>query len=222
MAKILLGEKVGMTQVFDEAGNCHAVTVIKLGPCHVLQVKTADKHRYDAIQIGYKDKPAKQANQAEKGHAAKAGVSAKRFVREVRLESAEDKPFGDVAIGAELNVSVFEGVKAVDIVGTMKGRGFSGVMKRHGFSGLETGHGVQRKHRAPGSIGPSQFPGHVRKNIRMNGQYGNSRKTSRNIKVYAIDVEQGTMLVEGAVPGYVGSFVLVRETKKRPRGWNKA
>ncbi|MBY0586172.1 50S ribosomal protein L3 [bacterium] len=223
MAKMLLGEKVGMTQVFDAAGNCHAVTVIKLGPCHVLQVKTADKHGYDAIQIGYKDKAKKQANQAETGHAAKAGVAPKRFVREVRLASAEDKPLGDeIAAGTELNVSLFEGVKAVDVVGTMKGRGFSGVMKRHGFSGLETGHGVQRKHRAPGSIGPSQFPGHVRKNIRMNGQYGNSRKTSRNIKVYSIDVEQGTMLVEGAVPGYQGSFVLVRETKKRPRGWDKA
>lgn len=212
MPKMLLGEKVGMTQVFDENGDVHGVTVIRLGPCHVLQVKTPEKDGYHGLQIGYKDKPAKQANGPETGHAKGAGVAPKRFVREVRLDAAPAE-----AAGAELTVALFEGVKAVDVVGTMKGRGFSGVMKRHGFSGLETTHGVQRKHRAPGSIGPSQFPGHVRKNIRMNGQYGNSKKTSRNIKVYAIDVENGTMLVEGAVPGANGGFVLVRETKKRAR-----
>jgi large subunit ribosomal protein L3 len=212
MPKMLLGEKVGMTQVFDEAGNVHPVTVIQLGPCHVLQVKTPDKDGYHALQLGYEDMPVKRANQAKAGHAKKAGVSPKRFVREVRLESAPEE-----GVGSELTVSIFDGVKAVDVVGTMKGRGFSGVMKRHGFSGLETGHGVQRKHRAPGSIGPSQFPGHVRKNIRMNGQYGNSPKTSRNIKVISIDAETGTMLVEGAVPGANGGYVLVRETKKRKK-----
>ena len=213
MPKMLLGEKVGMTQVFDEAGNVHGVTVIQLGPCHVLQVKSPDKDGYHAIQIGYKEKSKKAANAPETGHAKKAGVTPKRFVREMRSKDAPEE-----AVGQELTVALFEGVKAVDIVGTMKGRGFSGVMKRHGFSGLETTHGVQRKHRAPGSIGPSQFPGHVRKNVRMNGQYGNSPKTSRNIKVYSIDPETNVMLVEGPVPGANGGFVLVRESKKLPRG----
>ena len=206
----IIGRKVGMTQVFDEAGNSHGVTVIELGPCHVLQVRTLAKDGYHALQLGFADKAKKQATQAEAGHAKKAGCEPKRFVREVRLTGAPENSVGD-----QLTVSLFEGVKSVDIVGTMKGRGFSGVMKRHGFSGLETTHGVQRKHRAPGSIGPSQFPGHVRKNIRMNGQYGNSRKTSRNIRIHQVDVENGLLLVEGAVPGPNGGFVMVRETKKR-------
>ena len=147
MPKMLLGEKVGMTQVFDEAGNVHGVTVIQLGPCHVLQVKSPEKDGYHALQLGYKEKPKKQANAPETGHAKKAGVAPKRFVREIRFEAAPAEQ-----VGQELTVSLFEGVKAVDIVGTMKGRGFSGVMKRHGFSGLETTHGVQRKHRAPRAL----------------------------------------------------------------------
>lgn len=210
MAKMLLGRKIGMTQVFDEAGVVHGVTVLEIGPCQVLQVRSAEKDGYSALQLGFGDKREKQCTQAEIGHAKKAGAKPKRFIREVRLDGPADQK-----VGAELDLSLFEGVTAVDVVGTMKGRGFSGVMKRHGFSGLETGHGVQRKHRAPGSIGPSQFPGHVRKGIRMNGQYGNSRKTSRNLKVVSIDLETNSMLVEGAVPGPNGGFVMVRPTKKR-------
>lgn len=213
MATTLLGRKVGMTQVFDEAGEVHAVTVLEMGPCAVLQVRTPESDGYHALQIGFDDKPLKQATKAEVGHAKKAGAPPKRFVREVRLDNAPENGVGDV-----LTVAVFEGINAVDVIGTMKGRGFSGVMKRHGFAGLETTHGVQRKHRAPGSIGPSQFPGHVRKNIRMNGQYGATPKTSRNIKVYSIDADNGCMLVEGAVPGPNGGFVLVRETKKKTQG----
>lgn len=213
MAKVLLGRKVGMTQVFDEGGAVHGVTVLEIGPCHVLQVKSADNDGYHALQLGFDDKKPKQTNKAEAGHAKKAGVAPKRFVREVRLENAPAE-----TPGAELTVALFDGVPRVDVIGTMKGRGFTGVMKRHGFSGLEKTHGVLRKHRSPGSIGPSAYPAHVRKGIRMNGQHGNSPRTSRNIKVVSIDPEMGTMLVEGSVPGPNGGYVLVRETKKRPKG----
>ena len=210
MVKSLLGRKIGMTQVFDANGDVHGVTVLELGPCPVLQVKSAEKDGYHALQLGFDEKGAKQANQAEVGHAKKAGVRPQRFVREVRLDSAPAE-----APGAELTVALFEGVPRVDVVGTMKGRGFSGVMKRHGFAGLEKTHGVLRKHRAPGSIGPSAYPAHVRKGVRMNGRYGGCRRTSRNIRVVAVDVEAGTMLVEGSVPGPNGGYVIVRETKKR-------
>lgn len=212
MPKLLLGRKVGMTQIFDETGDVHAVTVLEVGPCAVLQVKSAEKDGYFALQLGFDDKGKKQSTKADVGHAKKAGTSPKRFIREVRLEEPpEQEP------GAELTVSMFAGVPRVDIIGTMKGRGYSGVMKRHGFSGLEKTHGVLRKHRAPGSIGPSAYPAHVRKGIRMNGQYGNSPKTSRNIRVIAIDPEARTMLVEGSVPGPNGGYVIVRETRKRPK-----
>lgn len=212
MAKLLLGRKVGMTQVFDDGGNVHGVTVLEMGPCAVLQVKSVEKDGYHALQLGFDDKGKKQATKADVGHAKKAGSSVKRFIREVRLEAPPEE-----APGAELTVSLFQDVARVDIIGTMKGRGFSGVMKRHGFSGLEKTHGVLRKHRAPGSIGPSAYPAHVRKGIRMNGQYGNSSKTSRNIRVIQIDPEARTMLVEGSVPGPNGGYVIVRETKKRKK-----
>jgi large subunit ribosomal protein L3 len=206
----LLGEKVGMTQVFDEKGVSHGVTVIQLGPCQVLQVRTAERDGYHAVQLGYKDKPKKAANAAELGHAAKAKAQPKYHVKEVRHE----KPV-ESELGAIISVEVFKDVPAVDVVGTMKGRGFSGAMKRHGFSGLETGHGVQRKHRAPGSIGCNTSPGRVRKGTRMNGQYGNTRSTIRNLKVINVDVENNLILVKGGVPGPNGGVVLVRQTNKK-------
>jgi large subunit ribosomal protein L3 len=209
MKVALLGEKVGMTQVFDEAGTAHGVTVIQLGPCQVLQVRTQEKDGYDALQIGYKDKARKSTNRAERGHAAKAKTEPKRYIREVR----QDEP-ANLEAGAILTVEMFAEIKKVDVIGTMKGRGFGGVMKRHGFSGLEQGHGVQRKHRAAGSIGSNTSPGRVRKGTRMNGQYGNSRKTIRNLSVVRVDVENNLLLVEGGVPGANGSLVMVRQTNK--------
>jgi large subunit ribosomal protein L3 len=205
----LLGEKVGMTQVFDDAGAAHGVTVIQLGPCQVLQVRTAEKDGYHALQIGYQDKRKKLAKKPEIGHCAKAKAEVKKHVREVR----QDGPT-EIEAGAILTVDLFKDIPAVDVVGTMKGRGFAGAMKRHGFAGLEQGHGVQRKHRAPGSIGSNTSPGRVRKGVRMNGQYGNTRKTSLNLKVIRVDTENNVLLVEGAVPGPNGGLVYVRKSNR--------
>lgn len=209
MSIALLGRKIGMTQIFEEDGRVRGVTVIELGPCPILQVRTEDKDGYHAIQLGFCDKPRKAATKAERGHVAKVDQEPKRFVREVRLEKPADQKPGDI-----LNVDAFKEITKVDVIGTMKGRGFAGVMKRHGFSGLETTHGVQRKHRAPGSIGNNTTPGRVRKNRRMNGQYGNTRITIRNLNVVRIDSENNLLLVEGGVPGANGSFVIVRKTNK--------
>lgn len=209
MKPTLLGRKIGMTQVFDETGVVHGVTVIQLGPCQVMQVRTQDKDGYDAVQIGFEDKPKKQTTQAERGHAAKIGAEPKRFLREIRLSEP-----AEVEAGSMLTLDIFAEIKNVDVVGTMKGRGFAGVMKRHNFAGLEATHGVQRKHRAPGSIGSNQDPGRVRKGHKMNGQYGNTRVTVRNLKVFKIDVENGLMLLEGGIPGKNGGMVMVRQTNK--------
>ncbi|QDU60160.1 50S ribosomal protein L3 [Planctomycetes bacterium Pan216] len=210
MTPTLLGQKIGMTQVFDDEGNVHPVTVLKLGPCQVLQVRTAEKDKYEAVQLGYLDKPRKSATKAERGHVAKVGAEPKRFVREVRLDAPAEHE-----AGAVLTADIFDGVKAVDIIGTMKGRGYSGTMKRHGFGGLEATHGVQRSHRAPGSIGCSAYPARVIKGRKMNGQYGNTRSTVRNVKVVRLDAEQSLLLVRGGVPGPNGGMVMVRETNRK-------
>lgn len=209
MADALLGEKVGMTQVYDDKGVLHPVTVIQLGPCQVLQVKTKDRDGYDALQLGFKDKRRKSATKAERGHVQKINGEPKRFVKEVRLDAP-----ATVEAGAVLTVSLFEGIPQVDVVGTMKGRGFAGVMKRHGFSGLEKTHGVLRKHRAAGSIGSNTSPGRVRKGVRMAGRYG-GQITVRNLKVVSVDTENNTLLVHGGVPGPNGSYVMVRRTNKK-------
>jgi large subunit ribosomal protein L3 len=210
MTVALLGQKVGMTQVFDENGNVAAVTVLEVGPCQVLQVKSVEKDGYHALQLGFKDKPRDKATRPERGHVARVGAEPKRLIREVRLdEPAASKP------GEVLTVELFKDTRAVDVIGTMKGRGFSGVMKRHGFSGLETTHGVLRKHRAAGSIGCNTSPGRVIKGKRMNGQYGNTRATVRNLKVVRVDPASHCLLVRGAVPGANGQYVIVRQTNKR-------
>lgn len=210
MKVALLGQKVGMTQVYGADGVVHGVTVVKLGPCQVLQVRTPEKDGYHALQIGFMDKPRKATTAAERGHAAKAKAEAKRYVREVRQDAA-----AEFEAGAILTVDLFKDIPHVDVIGTMKGRGFAGAMKRHGFAGLEASHGVQRKHRAPGSIGSNTTPGRVKKGVKMNGQYGNTRTTVRNLKVIRVDVENNLLLVEGGVPGPNGGLLLVRKTNKK-------
>jgi large subunit ribosomal protein L3 len=204
----LLGRKIGMTQVFDEDGTVRGVTVLEMGPCQVLQVRTEEKDGYAAIQLGFDDKPRRRATKAERGHVAKVSAEPKRFVREIRLDAAAEQE-----AGAVLTVDVFNDIKKVDVTGTMKGRGFAGVMKRHGFPGLEATHGVQRKNRAAGSIGCSAFPSRVVKGRRMNGQYGNCKNTVRHLKVVRIDIENNCLLVEGGVPGPNGGYVLVRKSR---------
>jgi len=213
MLAALLGKKIGMTQVYDEQGQLHPVTVVQAGPCTVLQVKTKETDGYHAVQIGFGDLKPHRARKTEIGHAARVGAKATKAVREMRIE-AEDP---DVQPGASLTVEVFEGVGYVDVIGTTKGKGFAGGMKRHGFKGFPASHGTERKHRAPGSIashssnagtGPS-----IKKGKRMAGHMGDVRRTTRNHKLIGIDKENNLLLIKGSVPGANGGFVLVRRSK---------
>lgn len=207
----LLGRKVGMTQIYQpDSGDVIPVTVIECGPCTVLQVKTQEQDRYDALQLGYMDKRRKSATKPESGRAKAAGCEPKRFIREVRQDGPTEHKLGDV-----LTVNVFEGVPRVDVIGTSKGRGFSGVIKRHGFKGLRASHGVKRMHRHPGSSGPSADPARTRKGIRKPGQYGNARITAMNLQVVRIDAENNLLLVRGAIPGANGGFVTIRQTTRK-------
>lgn len=227
MAIGLLGRKVGMTQLFDDSGNVVPVTVIEAGPCHVLQVRTKDRDGYEAVQVGFGDMPRRLASRSVRGHVAKldsrrskaraksgseplskAGCEPQRFIREFR--GAAD----GVEVGQKLDVTQFAEVKRVDIVGTTKGRGTAGVMVRHNFSGQRATHGVKKVHRHAGSIGQSQFPGHVPKGRRMAGRYGNERSTMRNVMVVGVDAEKNLLLVRGAVPGPRGGYVMIKETNK--------
>jgi large subunit ribosomal protein L3 len=206
----LLGRKVGMTQIYNEDGTVVPVTVLECGPCAVLQVRTPETDGYHAIQLGFLDKKRRNATQAERGHAKKADAEPKRFIREIRQEAAAD----GVAQGQTLTVEVFNEIKAVDITGTSKGRGYSGVIKRHGFKGLRATHGVKRMHRHPGSSGPSADPARTQKGIRKPGHFGNARVTVRNLQVVRVDATNNLLLVKGAVPGHNDAFVVVQQTNK--------
>jgi len=225
MAKGILGRKVGMTQIYDESGKAIPVTVIQAGPCHVLQVRTPERDGYEAVQLGYLDKPRRLASRSERGHVAKitskrsksriaAGVELlskpdcepKRFIRELRGSTA------GYEVGQEIKVDCLEKVVSVDVVGTSKGRGFSGVMKRHNFHGQRASHGVKKVHRHAGGTGMSAAPSRTFKGRKMAGQYGNTRITSRNLKVIRVDMENNLLLVYGSVPGPNGGMVIVKET----------
>ena len=209
--KGLLGKKVGMTHIFNEEGEFVPVTVIEAGPCVVLQVKTEDKEGYNAIQLGFGAKREKSTTKPLHGHFAKAKSEPKAFVREFRTDGAPEQ-----AIGDEVNLSVLEGCKIVDVVGRTKGRGFTGVMKRWNFHGFPATHGTKTHHRHPGSIGQSAYPSRVLKGVKMAGQYGNEQVTSKNLKVVKIDVEHHMLLVKGAVPGPNGRFVVIQEAGSAP------
>ncbi|WP_237607428.1 50S ribosomal protein L3 [Roseimaritima sediminicola] len=213
-----------MTQVYLEDGTAVPVTVIQAGPCNVLQVRTQERDGYEAVQLGFEDKPRRLANRSERGHVAKldskrqksrAGVEAvakadcepQRFIREFRGQT-------DSEVGAQVTVAEFEGVKAVDVTATSKGRGFAGVMKRHNFSGQRATHGVKKVHRHAGGTGCSASPSRVFKGRKMAGHYGNERVTTRNLQVVKVDEENHLLLVRGAVPGPNGGFVSVRETNR--------
>ena len=225
----ILGRKVGMTQVYDPAGNVISVTVIQAGPCHVLQLKTGDGDGYEAVQLGYMDKPRRLARRSERGHVAKldskrqrvraaagiatvskAGCDPKRFVREFRISPS------DYEVGQEVKVDILADVVSVDVTGTSKGRGYSGAMKRHNFSGQRATHGVKKCHRHLGGTGCSAYPSRLFKGKRMPGQYGNTRCTVRNLRVVQVDAENDLLMVYGAVPGPNGGFVTVSPTNKLP------
>ena len=223
----ILGRKVGMTQVYDEAGNVVPVTVIEAGPCDVLQIRTVERDGYEAVQLGFADKPRHLATRAQRGQVAKldskrskkrteggvavlpkAGCEPKRFIREFRGTA------GDLEVGAKITVASLEGVERVDVVAISKGRGFSGAMRRHDFSGQRATHGVKKCHRAIGGTSGSAFPSRVFKGKKMAGQYGNARTTMRNQKLVRIDAEQSLLLIRGAVPGPNGGYVIIKQTNK--------
>jgi large subunit ribosomal protein L3 len=207
--KGVLGEKLGMTQVWDADNRVVPVTVVKAGPCVVTQVRSIEKDGYAAVQIAFGDIKAKRVTKPEKGHFEKAGVGLFRHLVELRTADA-----GEYAAGQEITAEVFEAGQKIDVVGTSKGKGFAGVMKRHNFKGLGAGHGVQRKHRSPGSIGACATPGRVFKGVRMAGRMGNERVTVQNLTVHAIDADKGLLLIKGAVPGPNGGLVLVKTAAK--------
>ena len=209
----VLGEKLGMTQVFDANNRMVPVTVVKAGPCVVTQIRTPDKDGYSAVQIAYGAIDPRKVNKPEAGHFAKAGVPPRRYLVEIRTDDVSD-----YTVGQEIAADVFtptEGsVLRVDVVGTSKGKGYAGVMKRHNFKGLGAAHGVHRAHRKPGSIGACATPARVFKGTRMAGRHGNARTTTMNLTVHAVDVERGLLIIRGAVPGPRGGMVLVRTAAK--------
>jgi large subunit ribosomal protein L3 len=209
--KGILGEKLGMTQIFVDT-RAVPVTVIKAGPCYVTQVKRADGgDEYDAVQIAYGAARPRSVTKPAKGHFDKAGVETARHLVEVRTDDASS-----YELGQELKADLFSPGETVDVVGVSKGKGFSGVMRRHGFGGLRSSHGVKRKHRAPGAIGACATPSRVFKGMRMAGQLGNERVTVLNLEVVQADPERNLLLVKGAVPGPPGGLVMVREAVKTP------
>ena len=208
--KGIVGEKLGMTQIFDET-RAVPVTVIKAGPCFVTQIRTQQVDGYDAVQLAYGQIAPARVNKPEKGHFDKAGAEPMRHLVELRTADA-----GTYTMGQELRVDLFEPGDTVDVVGVSKGKGFSGVMRRHGFSGLRSSHGVHKKHRSPGAIGACATPSRVFKGIRMAGQHGNTRVTVLNLEVVRSDPERGLLLVKGAVPGPAGGLVMVRSAVKAP------
>jgi len=212
---MLLGKKVGMTQVYDDTGELVPVTVIQAGPCVVMQVKTVKTDGYNAVQIGFDEIKAVRRKRPQIGHCRKANTTPKRFIREMRL-SADAEP--QYEPGSSLTVSVFEKDKIVDVVSTSKGKGFAGVMKRHGFGGFPDSHGTERKHRTSGSIASFAtdrgHSGKLKKGKRMSGQMGNRRVTVKNHKLLDIDQENNLLVVKGSVPGPAGGYCIVRSAKK--------
>ncbi len=212
---MLLGKKVGITQVFDESGKLLPVTVIQAGPCSVMQVKTVETDGYNAVQLGFDDTKPSRSLKPQIGHAVKAKSMPKRFVKEMRLGADSESEY---EAGDTVTVSVFNEAKSVDVTGTSKGKGFAGVMKRHGFGGFPASHGTERKHRAPGSI--SSFAsdaghgGNLKKGKKMPGHMGHERVTTKNHNVVSIDEKKNLIVVKGSVPGPAGGYVVVRSSQK--------
>ena len=207
--KGVLGEKLGMTQIFDDEGRMVPVTVVQAGPCVVTRVRTPESDGYAAVQLGYGQIDPRKVNKPRTGHFDKAGVTPRRYLVELRTDNATE-----YELGQEITVAVFEAGQKIDVTGTSKGKGTAGVMKRHGFKGLGASHGTQRKHRSPGSIGGCATPGRVFKGLRMAGRHGGARTTVQNLTVHAVDADKGLLLIKGAVPGPNGGLLLVRNAVK--------
>jgi len=229
MTKGILGRKVGMTQIYDEAGLAIPVTVVQAGPCRVLQVRTLERDGYEAAQLGFLDKPRRLASRSERGHVAsiaskrskklsaagvapveKANSEPKRFIRELRGSLG-------LTVGQDVTVESLAEVKAVDVTGLTKGRGYSGAMKRHGFAGQRATHGVKKVHRhmgGTGALAANRGGGRMKKGKKMPGQYGHEQVTIRNLRLVKVDKDNNLLLINGAVPGPNGCYIIIRETNK--------
>ena len=205
----LIGRKLGMARIFTEDGKSWPVTVLQAGPCHVVGLKKAETHGYEAVQLGFEDIKPSRGKKPVKGVFAKADVAPKRFLREFRVDDCSG-----YRVGQSLTVDLFPVDQAVDVTGRGIGKGFAGVMKRWGFRGGRASHGAHRTHRSPGSIGQCQTPGRVFKNKKMAGQMGNVRVTVQNLRVAAVDSERNLLVVKGSVPGSKGGVVLIQDAVK--------
>jgi large subunit ribosomal protein L3 len=202
MVQGIIGKKIGMGQVFGDDGKVEALTAIEAGPCVVTQVKTLDKEGYGAAQLGFGE--SKRLNSPQRGHLKKLGQF--KHLQEFRVADT-----GDIKVGDKVDVSLFKEGDLVDITGVSKGKGFAGVVKRHHFAGGPKTHGQSDRHRAPGSIGSTTSPGHVRKGMRMAGHMGNRRVTVRHLQVYKADPERNLLLIRGAVPGAKNGLLLINK-----------
>ena len=225
----LLGHKVGMTQLFTANGEVIPVTVIQAGPCHVLQLKSLEKDGYEAVQVGFDEKPRRLASRSERGHVAKLESKRQKALSVAGIESvpkASCEPMREIRefrvspqsfqVGQVLTVDVFDNVISVDVTSTSKGRGYSGVMKRHNFAGQRASHGVKKCHRHVGSTGCSAYPSRTPKGKRMAGQYGSEKVTVRNQKVVYIDKEKNLIVLRGAIPGANGTCIMISPSNILP------
>ena len=209
MVNGIIGKKLGMTQLFDEDGIVTPVTVIKAGPCIVVQKKTVNTDGYNAVQLGLvEEKPPRRVNKPTEGHFKRAGVPPTRVLREVRIEPSDEA----TSVGDKILVDIFNENDLVDVIGKSKGRGFAGFMKRHGFHGGRATHGSMF-HRAPGGIGASAYPSRVFKGTKMAGHMGDQRKTIKNLRVVAVDAENNLLMIHGALPGPTGAYVLIKKVQ---------
>ena len=207
--KAIVGEKVGMTQVWGEGNRIIPVTVLRVEPARIVQVKTSERDGYAAVQVTYGHKDAKKFSKPEAGHFAKAGVSPGKRLVELRLDSVDG-----LEVGQEISVETLVAGELVDVTAISRGKGFAGTMKRHNFSGQGASHGNHKHHRAPGSVGACSFPGRVWKGIKMSGHMGHEQVTTLNLEVVEADVERNLLLVKGSVPGPNGGVVFVRNAVK--------
>ncbi len=203
----IIGKKLGMTRLFDDAGNAYAATIIEAGPCYVTQVKTTEKDGYDAVQVGYGEKKDKATTKPEIGHVAAAGLKPFTVLKEFRDFESEEP----LAAGAEIKVDIFQVGENVNVTGVTKGRGFAGVMKRHNFQGAQQTHGQSDRWRAPGSIGSSSYPSRVLKGMRMGGRMGGKNVTTRNVQILKVDAENNILIIKGPIPGANKGIVFIRK-----------
>ncbi|MGC4176002.1 50S ribosomal protein L3 [Demequina sp.] len=205
----LLGTKLGMTQVWDEAGRIVPVTAVQVDTNVVTQVRNADRDGYEAVQLAFGAVDPRRVTKPLAGHFEAAGVTPRRHVAEIRTSNA-----AEFSLGQEIAADVFEAGQKVDVTGTTKGKGTAGVMKRHGFKGVSASHGSHRNHRKPGSIGGASTPSRVFRGLKMAGRMGNERRTIQNLTIHSVDAEKGLVLIKGAVPGAKGGIVLIRSAVK--------